>query len=152
MYIRTVKASIFVLVLLVSLFTLVACSSSEDAETTGTEITDIVWQWERVTDRPSGETTTVPNPENYTLIFKDDDTFSGQADCNQISGTYSQEGGFTLTVGPSTMAFCGEDSLDQQYIDLLNGVVAGGPDGAGGFALEWAGAEKRMEFSNGGAA
>ena len=152
MNIRTVKASIFVLVLLVTLFTLVACSSSEDAETTGTEITDMVWQWERVTDRPSGETTTVPNPENYTLVFRDDGTFSGQADCNQISGTYSQEGGFTLTIGPSTMAFCGEESLDQQYIDLLNGVVAGGPDGAGGFALEWAGAEKRMEFSNGGAA
>ena len=45
--------------------------------------------------------------------------------------------------------FCGENSLDQQYLDLLNGVIAGGPDGAGGFALEWAGAEKRMKFSNG---
>ena len=47
------------------------------------------------------------------------------------------------------LIFCGENSLDQQYLDLLNGVVAGGPDGAGGFALEWAGAEKRMKFSNG---
>ena len=149
---RSLKQSMLFFVLLAALFALVTCSSSDDAETTGTEITDIVWQWERVIDRPSGETTTVPNPENYTLIFKDDDTFSGQADCNQIGGTYSQEGGFTLTIGPSTMAFCGEESLDQQYIDLLNGVVAGGPDGAGGFALEWAGAEKRMEFSNGGAA
>ena len=98
------------------------------------------------------EFTVLLNPENYTLIFKDDDTFSGQADCNQISGTYSQEGGFTFTIGPSTMAFCGEESLDQQFIELLDGVVAGGPDGAGGFALEWAGAEKRMEFSNGGSA
>ena len=130
---------------------LVACSS-DDTETTGTEITDIVWQWERVTDRPTSETTTVPDPENYTLIFRDDDTFSGQADCNEISGTYSQEGGFSLTLGPSTMAYCGENSLDQLYIDLLNGVAAGGPDGGGGFALEWAGAEKRMEFSNGGSA
>jgi heat shock protein HslJ len=147
MYFKTIKASMLVLVLLAASFTLVACSSGDSDPDS---ITNIIWQWERVTDRPSGETITVPNSENYTLIFQDDGTFSGQADCNQISGTYSQEGGFFLTLGPSTLAFCGEDSLDQQYIDLLNGVVAGGPDGSGGFALEWAGGEKRMEFSSGG--
>jgi heat shock protein HslJ len=153
MYLRTVKLSVSLLVLIAASFTLFACSSADSETETGSDsITDIVWQWESLTDRPAGETTTVPNPENYTLAFRDDGTFSGQADCNQISGTYTQEGGFTLSLGPSTMAFCGEDSLDQQYLDLLNGVVAGGPDGAGGFALEWAGAEKRMEFSNGGAA
>ncbi|HET6445090.1 MAG TPA: META domain-containing protein [candidate division Zixibacteria bacterium] len=102
--------------------------------------------------QPTGETTTVPNPENYTLIFSEDGTFSGTADCNAISGTYSQASGFTVTVGPSTMAFCGEDSLDVQFLDLLANVVAGGPDGAGGLALENAGGEKRMLFSNGGAA
>jgi heat shock protein HslJ len=151
MYFRSVRRSIFLLVLLAAIFTLVACSSGDD-ETDPNSITDIVWEWESVTDRPTSETTTVPDPENYTLTFKDDGTFSGQADCNQISGTYSQDAGFSLTLGPSTMAFCGEESLDVQYLDLLNGVAAGGPDGAGGFALEWAGAEKRMEFSNGGAA
>jgi len=151
MVFRSVKRSIFLLMLVAAVFTLVACSSGDD-ETDPNSITDIVWEWESVTDRPASETITVPDPENYTLTFKDDSTFSGQADCNQISGTYTQEGGFILTLGPSTMAFCGEESLDVQYLDLLNGVVAGGPDGAGGFALEWAGAEKRMEFSNGGAA
>jgi len=150
MVFRSVKRSIFLLMLVAAVFTLVACSSGDD-ETDPNSITDIVWEWESVTDRPASETITVPDPENYTLTFKDDSTFSGQADCNQISGTYTQEGGFILTLGPSTMAFCGEESLDVQYLDLLNGVVAGGPDGAGGFALEWAGAEKRMEFSNGGA-
>jgi hypothetical protein len=50
------------------------------------------------------------------------------------------------------MAACGEDSLDQQYLDLLSQVVAGGPDGSGGLALETAGGEKRMSFSNGGSA
>ena len=50
------------------------------------------------------------------------------------------------------MAFCGEDSLDQLYLDLLNGVVAGGPAGDDRFALEWAAGEKRMEFNSGGAA
>jgi heat shock protein HslJ len=143
----TFKQSMFVLGLAAVSFTLVSCSSSDDVE-----ITNIIWQWESVSDRPSGETTIVPDPENYTLAFKDDGTFSGQADCNQISGSYTQEGGFFISVGPSTMAFCGDDSLDQEFLELLAGVVAGGPDGASGFALEWAGAEKRMEFSNGGSA
>lgn len=146
MNIRTFKHAILLLALLAALFTLAACSSDDDS------ITDTVWEWEKVIDQFTGEITTVPNPENYTLIFRDDETFSGQADCNQISGTYSQEGGFYLTLGPSTMAFCGEDSLDTLYLDLLNGVVAGGPAGEDMFALEWAAGEKRMEFIDGGAA
>ena len=51
-----------------------------------------------------------------------------------------------------TMAACGDDSLDQQYVELLGSVAAGGPDGAGGLALETAGGEQRMLFVNGGAA
>jgi heat shock protein HslJ len=149
MYIRTFKYTILLLALLAALFTLVACSSGDDE---ADSITDKEWQWEFVKDQPAGETTTVADPENYTLVFRDDGTFSGKADCNQISGTYTQEGGFFLTLGPSTMAFCGEDSLDQLYLDLLNGVVAGGPTGDDRFALEWAAGEKRMEFIDGGAA
>jgi len=42
--------------------------------------------------------------------------------------------------------------LDQQYLDLLSNVVAGGQDGASGLALENAGGEKRMLFKNGGTA
>ena len=149
MYIRTFRYSIIMAVLLAALFTMVACSSGDDD---GDSITDKEWQWELVKDQPAGETTTVSEPENYTLVFRDDGTFSGKADCNEISGTYSQEGGFFLTLGPSTMAFCGEESLDQLYLDLLNNVVAGGPAGDDRFALEWAAGEKRMEFINGGSA
>lgn len=115
-------------------------------------IQGIVWQWESVTNQTTNETTTVTSPDHYTIVFNADGTFEGQADCNSISGTYSQASGFTITVGPSTMAFCSEFSLDQQYLDLLGQVVAGGPDGAGGLALENAGGEQRMLFSNGGAA
>ena len=153
MYSRNVERPIFLLVLLAALITLVACSSANGETESGADsFTNIIWQWESVTDKAAGETTTVPDPEDYTLVFRDDGTFSGKADCNEISGTYTQEGGFFLTLGPSTMAFCGEDSLDQLYLDLLNGVVAGGPAGDDRFALEWAAGEKRMEFNSGGAA
>jgi hypothetical protein len=53
-----------------------------------------------------------------------------RADCNNFTGAYSQENGFSITLGASKMAFCGEESLDQQYLTLLGSVVAGGPDGA----------------------
>jgi heat shock protein HslJ len=115
-------------------------------------IQDISWQWESVTAKSTGETTIVPDPENYTFIFRSDGNFEGMADCNAISGTYSQAGGFPITLGPSTMAFCGDESLDQQYLEFLANIAAGGPDGSGGLALETAGGAERMEFNDGGAA
>ena len=114
-------------------------------------ITAIVWQWTSVTE--AGNTTTVPDPTKYTIVFNTDGTLTGQADCNNFNGVYSQaNGGFTIKLGASTLAFCGEASLDQQYLHLLSNVAAGGPDGAGGLALETAGGAQRMMFKNGGAA
>jgi heat shock protein HslJ len=144
------KLPIFIsLILAILIFT--ACTSEAEPASSDS-ITGIVWQWESVTEQPTRNTTTVPDPQNYTLIFNEDGTFTGQADCNNIAGTYSQVGGFTITLGPSTLAFCGEDSLDVQYLDLLSQVVAGGPDGSGGLALETPAGQMRMIFSNGGAA
>ena len=115
-------------------------------------ITNIVWQWTSVTNQTTRETTDVPNPQVYTIVFREDGTLSGQADCNNFSGTYSQETGFAITLGAMTMAACGEESLDLVYVQLLGAIVAGGPDGAGDLALETAGGEQRMLFQNGGPA
>jgi heat shock protein HslJ len=120
--------------------------------TPANSITGIVWQWTNVTNQTTKQTTTVPTPENYTITFNTDGTVTGKADCNTFNGTYSQQNGFTIKLGASTMAFCGEASLDQQYLQLLSNVVAGGPDGAGNLALENAGGEQRMLFKNGGPA
>ena len=118
---------------------------------TQTEIVNIVWQWLSVTDQTTKETQTVPNPEDYTIVFNADGTLNGKADCNVFGGTYSQASGFTIKLGPSTMAYCGEASLDATYLQLLSRVAAGGPDGAGNLALETAGGAQRMLFKNGGA-
>jgi heat shock protein HslJ len=148
--VKITKIIALLLVCLASLVILVACSSPA-TPTAGSTITDIVWQWQSVTDQTTGQSTTVPLPSNYTITFKTDGTFEGKADCNNIAGTYSQQNGYSIKVGPSTLAYCGESSLDQQYITLLNSIAAGGPDGSGGLALETAGGAQRMEFSNGGA-
>ncbi len=152
---RTSYARLWVRVIglgLIIVALLAACAPAA-TPTPANSITGIVWQWTSVTDQATKQTTTVPNPASYTIVFNSDGTLNGQADCNTFTGVYSQaNGGFTIKLGASTMAFCGEASLDQQYLALLSNVAAGGPDGAGGLALETAGGEQRMLFKNGGAA
>jgi heat shock protein HslJ len=139
------------MVILGALLLLAACAGGATSTPTDS-IQGIVWQWTSLTNKTTGETTTVSNPESYTITFNEDGTLNGKADCNTFNGTYSQENGFTITLGATTMAYCGETSLDQQYLTLLGSIAAGGPDGAGGLALETAGGEQRMLFKNGGAA
>jgi heat shock protein HslJ len=87
---------------------------------------------------------TIPN--KYTITFNSDGTVDGKADCNSFSGTYSMTNGVIITIGTSTQALCGANSMDQQFLQLLSSVVAGGPDGSGGLALESAGGAQRMLF------
>ena len=145
---RTITVSLILLVCL----GLVAGCAPAPTPTPANSIQNIVWQWMSVTNQTTKQTTTVPNPESYTIIFRADGTLSGKADCNSFTGTYTQENGFSIKLGATTMAFCGEASLDTQYLQLLSSVAAGGPDGAGGLALETAGGEQRMLFKNGGPA
>jgi heat shock protein HslJ len=144
---------------MIAILVLAACApaaapapTAVPASTAANTIQGVIWQWVSVTNQPKKETTTVPNPENYTITFNADGTLTGKADCNNFAGTYSQVNGFSIKLGPSTMAFCGEKSLDTQYLQLLGSVAAGGPDGQGGLALETAGGEQRMLFKNGGPA
>jgi len=137
------KKIVFLAVLIAVSYTLAACQTEDDSDS----ITGVEWQWQSVKNQTTDVTVEVEFPENYTIIFNDDDTVEGKADCNNFSGTYSQDSGLTISIGPSTLAFCGEASLDQQYLALLGSVAAGGPDGSGGLALETAGGEQRMLFT-----
>ena len=110
-------------------------------------IQNIIWKWLTVTQRSTGVQTNIPNPGDYTISFYPDGSMSGVADCNTFNGTYSQSSGFKINIGATTTVFCGEGSLDQEYMRLLSEVVAGGPDGSGNLALETAGGAERMMFS-----
>ena len=116
------------------------------------DITNIVWKWQTLEDVAAGASTKVPDPNKYTIVFYDDGTTTGQADCNTFSGTYSQGTDFTISVTPDVMAACDQGSMDQQFLNLLDDVAAGGPDGAGGLMLQTAGGAQKLLFSNGGAA
>ena len=51
------------------------------------EITNITWQWAELTENDPAAQSLVPDPENYTLTFWDDGSFSFKADCNSGSGS-----------------------------------------------------------------
>jgi heat shock protein HslJ/uncharacterized lipoprotein YbaY len=84
-------------------------------------IVGATWQWQAFEDSAEESDVTVATPENYTLTLLADGTASITADCNQVSWTYTLDGNSLTfnTVGPSTLAFCGEESLDQLYLQLL---------------------------------
>jgi heat shock protein HslJ len=117
------------------------------------EITGIQWQWAELTETEPASQSLVPDPENYVLILNADGSANIKADCNLVSWTYTLDGNSLSfnTLGPSTLAFCGEESLDQQYLDLLG---KGGTVSLEGdrLILELNDNAGRMVFNNGGPA
>ena len=94
------------------------------AETPAPDVVGALWNWESFKDQSGQNDITVDNPDNYTLMLKPDGEVSIKADCNMVGGAYTLEGAsLTIELGPSTMAYCGDDSLDQQYLALLGDVV-----------------------------
>lgn len=87
------------------------------------DITGIEWQWLGLIETSPAAQSVVPDPENYTITFLPDGTLQIKADCNVVRGSYTQESGaLTIELGPSTRAYCGEASLDLQYLELLASV------------------------------
>jgi heat shock protein HslJ len=112
----------------------------------------INWEWISLKNNSTGEIKLNPDPKYYTIIFYPDGSISGKADCNTFKGNYSTNNGFKINVTSTTRMACEPGSMETEYLGLLGEIVAGGPDGKGGLALETAGGEKRMEFQNGGPA
>jgi heat shock protein HslJ/predicted flap endonuclease-1-like 5' DNA nuclease len=114
-----------VLLLLAGLMALgVATAGAQD------DLTGVEWQWTNMTDSATGETTTVAAPGQYTLNFAGDGTVSGRADCNNYTGTYTQDGdALDITLGAMTLVACAEGSQEAIFRQTLDGVVAGARDG-----------------------
>jgi heat shock protein HslJ len=112
------RTQLIAMILLISV-SFSACGSQQPDQ----PITDITWQWSELVEAEPASQSIVPDPENYTLLLSPDGSVNIKADCNMVGGSYSLDGsGLTIELGPSTMAFCGEDSLDQLYLGLLSSV------------------------------
>lgn len=87
------------------------------------ELTDTIWQLQQI--QYNNDTRLEPEfPENYLIQFSEDGTVSIKADCNQVQGTYEVTGSnIVIELGPSTLAACPPDSIDDEYLQALNSSV-----------------------------
>jgi len=96
-----------------------ACGSQQ----TDQSITEIDWQWREMVETEPASQSLVLHPENYTLRLLSDGSLNIKADCNMVGGSYTLEsGGLTLELGPTTLAYCGEESLDHLFLGFLSSV------------------------------
>ena len=105
-------------------------STDDASQGTTADILDMVWYWERFADTAGMNDIAVGDPGRYTLTLLPDGAFQLKVDCNRASGAYTVSGSqITLQVGPITRAFCGEDSLHDQYLRMLGDVATYVMDG-----------------------
>jgi heat shock protein HslJ len=113
----------------------------------------IQWQWTGATGTEDPGDVKVPIPEDFVLVLNEDGSASIKADCNLVQWTYTLEGDALTfnTLGPSTLAFCGDESLDQVFLALMG---MGGTVAVKGEAMTLTLNEEAgtMTFQNGGAA
>ena len=103
----------------------VGCGSSSSGASGGSSgsgslLVGVLWEWTggQLAHPPSLHA--VPDPSSYLLRLGSDGSFEAQADCNQIQGNYTLSGqNLSLSLGPSTLAACGPNSLDQTYVHQL---------------------------------
>lgn len=112
-----VTAFFVVLVIFIFAYFLKTPENKESPIESEPTVTGTTWKWEQTSS--SDDSTAIPsNPELYTLTLKADNVVSIKADCNSGQGTYKlgDNGEITIEVGMMTLAYCGEDSLDQTYL------------------------------------
>jgi heat shock protein HslJ len=83
-------------------------------------LTDTVWQLQQI-QYNDGTLITPSDPANYTIEFMEDGQLGVQADCNRVLGEYTGDDGILeITLGPSTLAACGPDSIDTEFTRALS--------------------------------
>jgi heat shock protein HslJ len=94
------------------------------------DITGVVWRWSELVESEAASQSIVLDPQNYTLVFAADGEVGIKADCNHVLGSYVFDGdSLGIEIGPSTLASCGEESLDQSYLAYLGGVGSASAEG-----------------------
>jgi heat shock protein HslJ len=77
----------------------------------GGDLVGPTWQWTASTTTVPASQSVTPDPENYTITFASDGTYSAKADCNSLGGSYTTSGSsITIEAGPSTLVACPEGS------------------------------------------
>ena len=107
------------LALVILAASLAGCGVASDEDT----LVDTHWRLAAFSEVTPAFQGVVPAEEqaNYTIDFLANDAFAAKADCNLVAGAYSaRRSNLTITPGPSTMAFCGEESYGELYVHMLS--------------------------------
>ena len=117
------------------------------------EILGIQWQWTQLIETQPASQSVIADSENLVLVLNADGSANIQADCNQVQWTYTVEGDTISfnTLGASTLAYCGDDSSDQIFLEKL-GLASTWRVEDGRLVLELNEDAGTMVFSNGGPA
>ncbi|MFV1858573.1 MAG: META domain-containing protein [Anaerolineales bacterium] len=104
---------------------IVVTATSPGADTLPTKMLGVEWQLHSVLESEPAAQSVIPQPPNYTIQFAADGTAAIRADCNNVGANYTVSGSnLTITLGPATLAFCGEDSGDNLYMTALGAVTS----------------------------
>ena len=89
------------------------------------EMLGVEWQLHSVLESEPAAQSVIPEPQLYTIQFTPEGTAQIRADCNQVSANYTVDGNnLSIEIGPTTLAFCGEESGDTLYITALGAVTS----------------------------
>ena len=96
---------------------IVVTATPPGADTLPAEMLGVEWQLYSVLESEPAAQSVVPEPQRYTIQFTAEGTAAIRADCNDVLGNYTIQGSnMTITLGPTTLAFCGEESGD--HLDM----------------------------------
>jgi len=88
-----------------------------------TSLLETTWKWYSLVESQPAALSLTPEPAKYTVTFTENGALQIKADCNMAQGSYTgKEPKLSIMLGPSTMAACGERSLDIMYLSLLGRV------------------------------
>ena len=98
-------------------FAFVSC----DTITPPSELSEVQGTWQlQAFELTAGSTILIPNGQDFTIQFDPDGSLGVKADCNLCGGVYETNGNsISIDVQFCTRAYCGDESLDNQYLQAL---------------------------------
>jgi heat shock protein HslJ len=145
---KTTKIILWVAILVGFLVLIGILASNSSQNVPGQDLQGVTWEWISMQKTDLVSPLVVPSPQNYTIRFNADGSVNIQADCNQVLGSYTTDGSsLTITTGPTSLAYCGEASLDQVYLQALSLVISYDQTGQR-LALNFQAKDGKMDFFN----
>lgn len=114
-----------VVLLFVATLTLSSCCMCRKASSSALNLVGPTWSLVEYQGRP------FETQDNYKIIFSDDNTASGVADCNSFMSDYSADLYNKIKVENKalTRAMCMDDRMEQAFLELLQSADSFSIDG-----------------------